>query len=458
MKDALRFSNFVHFFERGGITAIFHALSREVIFVNNADLTNIRNRLSHVSFSDINDETMDYLIQKKLVVSSDADEKEDLEVLQKSILQHPCIDTLYLLLTNSCNFACTYCFFEGSYSGPKEKIMNMTKKMAISAVRQFAGFFKKACGYSDFYPYESSVVFYGGEPLINVDIFFATVEEVETLKESGVLPKNLAMNINTNGSLITREIATFCAKHNIEVDVSLDGYRSVHDACRVWRGGNNRGTFDDVMRGVAILKEVGAKTCISCTVSEKNVEELPAIFNWFLDGAGVCNVGFNPLLNSHQYKINDPSYSSKVAQAMIECFKIARERGIYEARMMRKVRAFVDGTIYNRDCCGCGKQVVILPNGRIGVCHAYSGTGEFFVNPDSDFDPFEHPFWKEWSRRSPLNMPKCYDCKALTICGGGCPHNADLNNGSIWEIDEGFCVHAKDTLTWLIWDLYDQAK
>jgi len=110
MKDALRFSNFVHFFERGGITAIFHALSREVIFVNNADLTNIRNRLSHVSFSDINDETMDYLIQKKLVVSSDADEKEDLEVLQKSILQHPCIDTLYLLLTNSCNFACTIVF------------------------------------------------------------------------------------------------------------------------------------------------------------------------------------------------------------------------------------------------------------------------------------------------------------------------------------------------------------
>jgi len=172
----------------------------------------------------------------------------------------------------------------------------------------------------------------------------------------------------------------------------------------------------------------------------------------------VGNVGFNPLLNSHQYKINDPNYSNKVAKAMIECFKIARERGIYEARMMRKVKTFVDGTIYDRDCCGCGKQVVVLPNGNIGVCHAYSGTGEFFVKPDSDFDPFEHPFWKEWSRRSPLNMPKCYGCEALTICGGGCPHNAELNKGSIWEIDEGFCVHAKETLSWLIWDLHEQAK
>lgn len=457
MKEALRFSNFVHFFERDGITAIFHALSREVVFVNKTNLADIHECLSRVSSTGTNNEAISYLVEKKFIVSSDTNEAESLKSMQESILQHPCIDTLYLLLTNQCNFSCTYCFFEGSYSGPKEKTINMTKEMAIASVRQFAGFFKKACEYTDFYPYEPSIVFYGGEPLINVDVFFASVEEVAILKESGALPKNLVMNINTNGSLINREIATFCAKHNIEVDVSLDGYQSLHDACRVWRG-ENRGTFEDVMRGIAILKEAGAKTCISCTISENNVEKLPDIFNWFLDTVGVSNVGFNPLLNSHQYTINDPDYPSKVAKAMIECFKIARERGIYEARMMRKVKAFVDGTVYDRDCCGCGKQVVILPNGKIGVCHAYSGTGEFFVNPDHAFDPFDHPFWKEWSRRSPLNMPKCYGCEALTICGGGCPHNAEMNKGSIWEIDESFCVHAKETLNWLIWDLYEKTK
>lgn len=457
MENTLKFSNFVHFFEKNGITAIFHALSREVVFVNDDDLMDIRNLLLHPSFVGANNETINSLIQKKLVVSSDTDETKSLELLQKSILQHPCIDTLYLLLTNRCDFACTYCFFKGSFNCPKEEIINMTKETAIISVRQFASFFKKACEFTDFYPYEPSIVFYGGEPLINVDVFFIAVEEIAILKESGVLPQNLVININTNGSLINHEIASFCIKHNIEVDVSLDGYQSVHDACRIWRG-SNKGTFEDVMRGIAILKEVGAKTCISCTVSENNVENLPAIFNWFLDSAGINNIGFNPLLNSHQYKITDPNYPSKVARAMIECFKIAREKGIYEARMMRKVKAFVDGTIYDRDCCGCGKQVVILPNGKIGVCHAYSGTGEFFVNPNHDFDPFEHPFWKEWSRRSPLNMPECYGCEALTICGGGCPHNAEINKGSIWEIDESFCVHAKETLNWLIWDLCEKIR
>lgn len=453
----LKFSRFVHYFERNGVIAVFHALSREVIFVDKANLTEIRDSLSRESPAVTKEETVSYLEQKGIVVSVDDEEVENLELLRKSILQHPCIDTLYLLLTDNCNFACKYCFFEGSYEDPKEKTMNMTKDLAVASVRQFAGYFKKACGYSDFSPYESNIVFYGGEPLINVKVFFAAVEEVANLKKSGALPKNLAMNINTNGSLVTPEIASFCAKHDIEVDVSLDGYESVHNACRVWRG-RNEGTFKDVMRGISILKEAQAKTCISCTVSETNVEDLPGIFTWFLDSAGISNIGFNPLLNSLQYKIDDPNYSSKVTQAMIKCFKIARERGVHEARMMRKVSAFVDGTVYDRDCCGCGKQVVILPNGKIGVCHAYSGTEEFFVSPGHEFDPFEHPFWQEWSKRSPINMPQCYDCEALTICGGGCPHNAEMNKGSIWEIDDHFCIHAKETLNWLIWDLYEQIK
>jgi len=457
MSENLKFSKFVHFFERDGITAIFHALSREIVFIDQVTLTDLQNSLTGASLTDSQNEAVDHLKEIGLIVFADFDETDSIKPFQESILQHPCIDTLYLLLTDRCNFACSYCFFEGSYTDPKEKTVNMTKEMAVASIRQFAKYFKQACDYTDFIPYEPSIVFYGGEPLINAEIFRTAVEEVANLKKTGNLPQSLVMNINTNGSLITDELASFCAKYDIEVDVSLDGYESVHDACRVWQA-NSEGTFADVMRGIAILKDHGAKTCISCTVSEANVKELPAIFKWFLDVADMHNIGFNPLLNSHKYKINDPDYSLKITHAMIECFKIARERGVHEARMMRKVSAFVDGTIYDRDCCGCGKQVVILPDGKVGVCHAYSGTGEYFVNPDNDFDPFKHPLWNEWSKRSPINMSRCYDCEALTICGGGCPHNAEMNKGSIWEIDDHFCVHAKETLKWLIWDLYNQTK
>ncbi len=333
----------------------------------------------------------------------------------------------------------------------------MTVGLAVDSVRRFANFYQVAMEYSDFRPSSPSIVFYGGEPLLNREVFFAAVEETDRLKKRGVFPDTLEMNINTNGSLVDKAFASFCVKHKIEVDVSLDGYKSVHDSCRLWRG-KKTGTFDDAMRGINTLKTEGAKTCISCTVSEANVLELPAIFNWFYDEAGIDIIGFNPLLNSYQYRVNDPAYSKKVSVAMIECFKIARKRNMYEARMMRKVEAFVDRSLYDRDCCGCGKQIVVLPNGKVGTCHGYSGTEKFFTLLNNDFNPYNHPFWQEWSKRSPINMPQCSSCEAITIFGGGFPHNADLNKGSIWEIDDHFCVHAKDTLNWLIWDLYEKTK
>jgi uncharacterized protein len=55
-------------------------------------------------------------------------------------------------------------------------------------------------------------------------------------------------------------------------------------------------------------------------------------------------------------------------------------------------------------------------------------------------------------------MNQCQDCPALGICGGGCPHNADRTKGSIFELDERFCVHANTVLEWLIWDLYNSAR
>ncbi len=75
---------------------------------------------------------------------------------------------------------------------------------------------------------------------------------------------------------------------------------------------------------------------------------------------------------------------------------------------------------------------------------------------DDQFDPRLDPVFLEWSRRSPLAMAACQDCVALGICGGGCPLNADNEEGSIWGLDKRFCVHCKMTLEWLVWDLYEK--
>ena len=79
MKNLLKFSIFVHFFEKNGITAIFHALSREIVFISESELTSIRNSLSNASFIDIdNNKALNYLIKKGLVVMADNNEANSL--------------------------------------------------------------------------------------------------------------------------------------------------------------------------------------------------------------------------------------------------------------------------------------------------------------------------------------------------------------------------------------------
>lgn len=160
------------------------------------------------------------------------------------------------------------------------------------------------------------------------------------------------------------------------------------------------------------------------------------------------------------FEVTPRTLHNRVAEAMIECYKIARRVGLYEGRMMRKIKAFVGQYFYDRDCSAVGRQIVVGPKGEIGTCAAFYKSGEYFVRPGEElkgFDPYGHPYWQEWSRRMPLNFPECLKCPALGICGGGCPYNAWVRHGSIWEIDDFFCPHALKTLEWLVWDLYDQS-
>jgi radical SAM protein with 4Fe4S-binding SPASM domain len=70
---------------------------------------------------------------------------------------------------------------------------------------------------------------------------------------------------------------------------------------------------------------------------------------------------------------------------------------------------------------------------------------------EKSFFPDENEIFNEWSMRSPLNFEDCQNCPALATCGGGCPRNADMINGTIWKPDKAYCHFALKALKWMIW-------
>lgn len=103
-----------------------------------------------------------------------------------------------------------------------------------------------------------------------------------------------------------------------------------------------------------------------------------------------------------------------------------------------------------------GSQLVVAPDGRIGVCPDFIKPRKYFIGTvfDKDFDPIKNGLYENWEYRSPLYMSQCESYLAVSSCGGGCPAGLDIMTGNIWDIDQRVCNHSKDSLVWFIWDSY----
>jgi uncharacterized protein len=268
------------------------------------------------------------------------------------------------------------------------------------------------------------------------------------------LGRSFRFSIITNGTRINREIAKFFGQHaNINLAISLDGQQGIHDQKRVYPDG--QGSFHSAITGYKLLREIGGRKdiVVSCTVDSHNIQRLPDLIQLH-KSYGFPAISLNTLLDTEQKRVGK-RYMSEVSRRILDYFVLARENGVYEDRVMRKAMAFINKRIHPFDCQATGAQIVCAPNGRLGVCHEGIGAKNFFFGLVSKkFDFHNNSVVKEWKSRAPLNMPQCWDCPALGICGGGCAYGAWLRNGSIWSVDDRFCVHSLMTLKWLIWDLF----
>jgi uncharacterized protein len=310
---------------------------------------------------------------------------------------------------------------------------------------------------------EKTIVIYGGEPLMNFETVRYLLELIGQYKASKKLPLKTLVIINTNGTLITKDIADILAASGVSVSISLDGATARANACRKFVDG--KPAFDSVLRGLNIAQEAGCACSLSTTMTEETIKDERQIVE-MAERLHIQSMGLNTLMTDDYFRVSD-DYYEKSADFLIRAFMLLREKGIYEDRIMRKLKTFVDAQRYSESSpylydCGAagGNQVIIAPNGQVGLCQGYLNNREYFPTTVfcEDFIPEEDAVYLEWNRRTPITMTQCLHCEALGICGGGCPMNAKTwgSNHSIWDLDESFCVHAKKTLEWMIWDLYSK--
>jgi uncharacterized protein len=434
--------------------ALYHSLNLEVAFLKKGFIKLCQQGQFFDSFDATSEDVLCQLEKLGLLISGETDGYESYRGYQR-VLDEPAINILYLLLSDACNIRCRYCYFLAPMPCDY-RFSLMEKATAIRALDLFARCVGRSVAKG--HP-EQHIVIYGGEPTINKGVLLEALKHIDTLKEMGLLPNTVSVTLNTNGILLDEEILAKCKTSRAVVAISIDGPREIHDQMRVYSSG--KGTFDEVIRSYRLAQHMGVKIGVCVTVGHHNISQMREIVRWLANELGAKGMGFNFLIEHSMSQDGDNygCHTEVVAQELIESFKVAREEGIYEDRMMRRVKNFLDKEPMLSDCGGCGLQIVVSPDGKIGVCQAFCGEKKFFVTESFEtFEPESHHFWKQWRKRSPLTNEGCTSCIALGNCGGGCPYNAYRANGTIDAIDARFCAHAKATTHFLIRDLWEKQK
>jgi uncharacterized protein len=129
---------------------------------------------------------------------------------------------------------------------------------------------------------EVQIAWQGGEPtLMGIDFFRRSVELANRFLAPG---QRALYSIQTNGTLLDPEWAAFFREHDFLVGISIDGPRELHDAYRVNKGG--AGSFDQVMRGLAFLRERGVEFNTLTTLHAANAGHGREVYRFLRDECG----------------------------------------------------------------------------------------------------------------------------------------------------------------------------
>lgn len=334
------------------------------------------------------------------------------------------LNTVYFILTNACNLACDYCFAKDHISSG-----NMSHEVADFSI-------KKLKEYLVQFNEELVITFYGGEPLINIDIAIYIMDELSAYK-------NVKFQLITNGTLVTEFIAKKLKEYPIQIGISIDGNKELHNAHRKYISGEN--TYLDVIKAIDLLVGYDYKITLSITLTEEIICDDPSFMDWLIE-MPIENVTFNLLRCVFESYEEAKQYYEKAAEFMFKLYQATKAHDLYEYNIFRRLKCLYDGTIFFAECAASsGNQITIDAFGNVYTCQIYRETNAL-LGHISNFEICNIPSIS-MGKSIPIFCDFCEGCYAMPVCGGGCPIQAEglssEKKSKDMGIDYSICAFSK---------------
>jgi uncharacterized protein len=318
----------------------------------------------------------------------------------------PIITHAYLVLTNGCNLRCNYC-----YCKERDKNDEMPFEYVEKIKKAFTCYNKPR------------IIFFGGEPLIKIDLMKRIVESYKD---------DFVFQVVTNGTInLHRFVEEIYKPYRkiFDVQVSWDGNKTTR---KMFSGKESNDIVYENM-----LKELqnGASFEGRCVLSDDSVNSFYETYLTFKE------------LN-HQYRFGgdftiahvpsfSESYKTVLGQQLEMIYEDMRKelfsKDFYGVPFIMKT---IVNVLQKRPVISCdiGTCIVVKPNGDLYPCTILSQQAERFklgnINDDIDTEIIT-------KLRSPASCQK--DCPVKSLCDGGCRYERILNFGEYWH--ESICGH-----------------
>lgn len=347
---------------------------------------------------------------------------------------------LGLVLTDSCNFRCKYCANSDEYNYSKGFLNNrMSSEVLEAAIKIYVEKYSKAVTSDPNLTF--SVMFYGGEPLLE----YKLIKKAVDLIINHYKIKDPIFTITTNGSLINDEMIVFFKKYNFDVNISMDGYKEINDKNRVTV--NNEPTFDLVLKNFNKLKtELGNKVGI-ITTFDTQVSPMK-LYHFYRENENIAeslrrvssvnNVNTSYYNNIEHYELYD-----KELNQIFSFIKKGEDNNflkqLYNDKFLSLTKRKEFYNILFSCCSPIGAKLTVSTNGNLHICEKVNenySIGNVYTGIDY------RKAYKYYENIIKIRREKCSECQYHNICN---PCYAQLNmGGDTFELSDSYCEWMKE--------------
>ena len=340
------------------------------------------------------------------------------------------LQTLVLHVTEDCNLNCSYCYHAKGNGKTRDR-----KVMSLATAQNAVDFLLANAGPLE----EVTLVFFGGEPLMNYDLVAKTAEYATEQGRS--LGKRVSFSLTTNGTLLSPGIIDFLIAHDFTITVSLDGPDALHNRFRPFRDGRN--ATATIFSGLPeLLKRTDRKPVAARVTISHECGDIPGTLAQ-LQNMGFAEVGFAPVTsNEAGLKLDDQQMDvlldqfSQLADRFVEL--AGEDRLLGFSNLIDLLVNLHEGEV-KQFPCGAGLDLFAVDSqGQLFLCQRLTGEDRYQMG--SIFDGMNLERLNQF-RQTAFNtrQSECQGCWLRYFCAGGCYHESLVRQGNAAGANHHYC-------------------